>query len=271
MTPKSCQIRSYKIKALSLHKRKYFDTASKSSDERKAAKDEFKMNANSFSITGQFSLTEAYSWLCFTLPEIPDKLSNLASENRIEFIFQSTLVNTYLKIELTEGRIYFESDNVSTISILKDFLTKEATRRSIPVELKLNLNRSTISIVLTAIYLKLKLLIKQRNNLKLKIAIQEIETIDKEIAIKMAKELEENEDKLKDLGLRGDQNEIERFYGLITDLFIDFEKLNGNNTKNMMNIFKSKINEMISLIEIHVGDDFNVDIFISKMIEFWQF
>lgn len=226
---------------------------------------------NRFVITGQFSLSEAYSWLYFTLPEIPEKLSNPANENRVEFTFQSTLVNTRLQIELTEGRMHFESDSVSTISILKDFLTREATRRSIQIELKLDLNRSTVSAVLTTIYSKLKVLIRHRSNAKLKEAIQEIETVDKEIALKMAKELEESKDKLAELGLRGDQNELDRFYGLITDLFIDYEKVNGNNTNNMINIFKPKIDEMVSLIESYTGDEYNVDIFIQKICEFWRF
>jgi Bardet-Biedl syndrome 7 protein len=277
ITPKSAQTRNYTIKALSLHKRKYFESKSKNDQidedgERKTLNNEFKLNTNSFVITGQFSLAEAYSWLYYVLPEIPDKISpSMSNENLVEFTFQSTLVNTYLKIQLTECRMYFESDNVSTISILKDFLTREATKRSIPVQLKLDLNRSTVNFVLTAIYAKLRVLIKHCNNLKLKVAIQEIETIDKAIAMKMSKEFDANEEKLKELGLRGDQNELERFYGLITDLFIDFEKLNGNNTKNMINIFKSKINEMIALTENYLSDEYNVEIFIQKITEFWHF
>ena len=258
VTPKSCQVRNYTIKALSLHKRKYLEA--RVGDEM-----------NRFVITGQFSLSEAYSWLYFTLPEIPEKLSNPANESRIEFSFQSTLVNTRLQIELTEGRMYFESDSVSTISILKDFLTREATRRSIPIELKLDLKRSTVNAVLTTIYAKLKALIKHRSNAKLKDAIQEIETVDKEVARRMARELEESEDKLAELGLQGDQNELDRFYGLITDLFIDYEKLNGNNTSNMINIFKPKIEEMVNLIETYTGDEYTAEIFIRKISEFWKF
>lgn len=258
VTPKSCQVRNYTIKALSLHKRKYLE-------------DRVDEETNRFVITGQFSLSEAYSWLYFTLPEIPEKISNPANENRIEFTFQSTLVNTRLKIELTEGLIYFRSDSVSTISILKDFLTREATRRSIAIELKLDLKRSTVNAVLVTIYAKLKALIKHRSNAKLKDAIQEIETVDKEIARRMAKELGESEDTLVELGLRGDQNELDRFYGLITDLFIDYEKLNGNNTSNMINIFKPKIDEMVALIGTYTGDEYNVDTFIRKITEFWKF
>lgn len=272
VTPKCCQVRNYTIKALSLHKRKYIglDKNNVTTDAFNLNEKETSRNTNIFTITGQFSLNEAYSWLLFVLPEIPEKFNNLTNENRVEFTFQSTLVNTHLKVELNEGRMHFESENVSTISILKDFLTREATKRLVPVELNLDLKRSTINIVLTAIYEKLKILIKNRNNLKLKEAIKEIEIIDKEIAFKMSKELEENETKLMKSGLRGDQNELERFYGLITDLFIDFEKLNSNNTKNMMKVFSSKINHMVILIETYVGDEYDSDIFIKKITEFWQ-
>ena len=259
VTPKSCQVRDYTIKALSLHKRKYLEP-------RKTGQE-----MNRFVITGQFSLSEAYSWLFFALPEIPEKLNNPMNENRVELSFQSTLINTRLQIELTEGRMYFESDSFSTISILKDFLTREATRRSIPVELKLDLNRSTVNSVLATIYSKLKVLIRHRGNAKLKEAIQEIEAVDKEIAMKMAKELEESKDKLVEMGLRGDQNELNCFYGLITDLFIDYERMNGNNKKNTIKIFKPKIEEMISLSETYIGDEYGVEIFIQKMCEVYRF
>lgn len=38
----------------------------------------------------------------------------------------------------------------------------------------------------------------------------------------------------------------------------------------MMNVFKSKIADMITLIDAYVKDEYDIDIFIKEMIEFWK-
>jgi len=54
----------------------------------------------------------------------------------VTFYFQNTFLDTQLESTYRKGEGVFKSDNISTISILKDVLSKEATKR------KINLNIS---------------------------------------------------------------------------------------------------------------------------------
>ncbi len=122
---------------------------------------------NMLKLTGQFSLAEIHSWVVFCLPEVPDKTP---AGDSITFYFQNTFLGTQLEATYwwgltvqysnkpllvdyiirksvvnrslsffmcsSKGEANFKSDNISTISILKDVLSKEATKR------KINLNIS---------------------------------------------------------------------------------------------------------------------------------
>lgn len=122
---------------------------------------------NTLRLTGQFSFAEIHSWVVFCLPEVPEKTP---AGDSITFYFQNTFLGTQLEatywwgltiqypnilllddcvirgsivINLyafltcsSKGEANFKSDNISTISILKDVLSKEATKR------KINLNTS---------------------------------------------------------------------------------------------------------------------------------
>ena len=57
-----------------------------------------------------------------------------------------TVVNHFRK-----GEAYFKSDNISTISILKDFLTKEATKKRI----SLSIDCGKLAIRLLAVRLRM--------------------------------------------------------------------------------------------------------------------
>lgn len=78
--PKSCELRSYKIKPLSLHTRIHsFDS---------------KRPFNSLILKGGFSFAEIHSWVEFCLPEVPSKPP---PEDSAVLIFGSTFLDTMLQ------------------------------------------------------------------------------------------------------------------------------------------------------------------------------
>ena len=90
---------------------------------------------NTMSIKGKFSQGEMHSWIGKCLPEVPDKVSG---EENILY-FKNVLVGTILVCKYWKGEADFRSDNISTISILKDFITKEATKKHIKIELSIGI------------------------------------------------------------------------------------------------------------------------------------
>lgn len=87
---------------------------------------------NTLSLKGNFSQGEIHSWISNCLPEVPERINS--TEVNV-LIFKNVFVETILVCKYSKGEAEFRSDNVSTISIIKDFITKEATTRHIKVEL----------------------------------------------------------------------------------------------------------------------------------------
>uniref|UniRef100_A0A8C5LHY1 Bardet-Biedl syndrome 7 n=1 Tax=Leptobrachium leishanense TaxID=445787 RepID=A0A8C5LHY1_9ANUR len=137
--PKTCQVRQYQIKPLSLHQRTHVI------DENRPM--------NTLSLTGQFSFAEIHSWLVFCLPEVPEKIP--VGEN-ITFYFQNTFLDTQLECSYRKGEGVFKSDNISTISILKDVLSKEATKRKINLNISYDIIEESVGHTLKMIHPKLE-------------------------------------------------------------------------------------------------------------------
>ncbi|KAG8592861.1 hypothetical protein GDO81_000644 [Engystomops pustulosus] len=137
--PKTCQVRQYQIKPLSLHQRSHV----------------FDQNRpmNILSLTGQFSFAEIHSWMVFCLPEVPEKPP--VGED-VVFYFQNTFLNTQLECSYRKGEGVFKSDNISTISILKDVLSKEATKRKINLNISYDISEESVGHTLKMIHPKLE-------------------------------------------------------------------------------------------------------------------
>ncbi|RWS16252.1 hypothetical protein B4U79_07615 [Dinothrombium tinctorium] len=247
MTPKSCQVKQYQIKALSLHKRSY-----------NISDADTKTFFNKLSLKGGFSFNQAHNWLQLCLPEIPEKLlpTNVSS---VDYSFVSTLTDSLLLCHYAKGSLLFESDNISTISILKDFITREATKRSIALEMNLNINEGSVSLTLRKLHPKLKGLLKLKERNLFIEAIKELSVTDAEVANAMMEDLNR---------IPIEQNistmSLDRIYGLITDLYIDYNKLKGNTSRSAIASVKNKIGELVKLIETYASDQYNADIFVEK-------
>lgn len=250
VSPKSAQVKQYQIKPLSLHKRSYStnDTT-------------VQTFVNKLTISGNFTLNEAHTWLQLCLPEIPERITS-SSASQLAFSFMSTFTDTILTCTCNKGSLTFLADNVSTISILKDFITREATKKLIPLEMSLNINELSIGHTLRKLYPKLKALLGQRYQAGLLEGVKELETSDPQIAAELRKQFVGIEAGM-DLSLN-----LERLYGLLTDLYIDYHKLKGGTRAVLANV-KNKIDDLVALIENYATEEYNESIFIDKLNQFW--
>jgi len=157
----------------------------------------------------------------------------------------------------------FQSDNISTISILRDFVTREATKKSTAIEMAIDISEASLAHVLKKLYPKLKILINIRQNAELLEAVNELSASDPQVAQEMIAKLTMDEESQKVSTLN-----LERIYGIIADLFIDYHKLKGGSRSVLSNI-RSRINELVALIETYATDEYNEDIFVDKLNQFW--
>ncbi|XP_048390494.1 Bardet-Biedl syndrome 7 protein isoform X4 [Stegostoma tigrinum] len=215
LQPKTCQVHQYRIKPLSLHQRTHAIDHSRP--------------VNTLILTGQFSFAEIHSWVVFCLPEVPDKVP--VGDN-VTFHFQNTFLDTQLECTYKKGEGTFKSDNISTISILKDILTKEATKRKINLNISYDVNEESINYTLKLIHPKLEHQLLLAKKVQLIDALKELQLYEGNVDFLIPEYrciLEEADNLLEEY--KKQPAHLERLYGMITDLFIDKFKFKGTNVK----------------------------------------
>ncbi|XP_077465502.1 BBSome complex member BBS7 isoform X2 [Stigmatopora argus] len=215
LQPKTCQVRQYHIKPLSLHQRAH------NIDQERPM--------NRLSLVGQFSFAEIHSWVVFCLPEVPEKTP---AGDSITFYFLNTFLGTQLQTTYSKGEGHFRSDNISTISILSDVLSKEATKRKINLNVSYDINDDSVSHTLKMIHPKLEYQLVLARKVQLIDALKELQLHEgnADFLISEYRSILDESDSLLEEYKRQPAH-LERLYGMITDLFIDKFKFKGQNVK----------------------------------------
>ncbi|XP_046395383.1 Bardet-Biedl syndrome 7 protein homolog isoform X2 [Ischnura elegans] len=217
LQPKCCRVLQFPIRPLSLH------TRCQSVDDSRSQ--------NTLLLMGAFSMAEIHSWIQGCLPDIPEKLP---TEREANYFFQSTFIDTQLQCKYSKGKAEFKSDNITTISILRDYISKEATKKNMTLEIICDINENSANELLERINPMLTACLSLKRKLLMIDALHEILDHNPESNMDMLeteyKELlqEENE-------IRNEMNNypflLKRIHGMITDLFIDVHKFKGVNVK----------------------------------------
>ncbi|XP_066089945.1 Bardet-Biedl syndrome 7 protein isoform X1 [Saccopteryx bilineata] len=213
--PKTCQVRQYLIKPLSLHQRTHCIDHDRP--------------MNTLTLTGQFSFAEVHSWVVFCLPEVPEKPP---VGECVTFYFQNTFLDTQLESTYRKGEGVFKSDNISTISILKDVLSKEATKKKINLNISYEINEVSVRHTLELIHPKLEYQLLLTKKVQLIDALKELQVHEgnTDFLIPEYRCILEEADHLQE-EYKKQPARLERLYGMITDLFIDKFKFKGTNVK----------------------------------------
>ncbi|PWA18628.1 hypothetical protein CCH79_00005567, partial [Gambusia affinis] len=213
LQPKTCQVRQYHIKPLSLHQRTH------SIDPDRPM--------NQLSLVGQFSFAEIHSWVVFCLPEVPEKTP--AGES-VTFYFHNTFLGTQIEATYCKGEGHFKSDNISTISILRDVLSKEATKKKINLNISYDINDDSVSHTLRMIHPKLEYQLLLAKKVQLIDALKELQVHEGNADFLIPEYrsiLDESANLLEEY--KKQPAHLDRLYGMITDLLIDKFKFKGKN------------------------------------------
>jgi Bardet-Biedl syndrome 7 protein len=234
--PHSARLKTYSIRPLSLHQRTHSFDAS--------------LPLNQLTISGQFSLSDVHSWVRFCLPDVPDRPPDGES---VVLQFKSSFTSTQLQCVYRQNEANFKSDNLSTISVIKEVISKEATKQNISIKMTHNINHDSIPHMLHLLYPKLEEQLTLAKNIQLIEALQEIKIHEGgdvsflspqcQLILDHATSLQEE--------IKRQPSMIDRLYALITDLFMDRATFKGANVKH-------KVPELLSLL-----DDCTVDILVQ--------
>lgn len=258
VTPKIAQLKVYPIKPLSLHKRTYEYVTQEST-----VKDKCRLE-----VTGDFSVHEAHNWVLSSLPEVPQKV--IQPDEATVYHFKSTLSSTFVSCEVSKGKVVFDSDNVSTISILKDFITRQATSKGVRIEVSISVAVDGISSALIKLFPLIRRLVTYREFNRLHAAVQELSRTEETIAEELTQDLE------KDFMDRQhyDMISLDRLLGLITDLVIDEHKLRGKSSKSTLSRIRNRVEDLLAAVESFfakdVVDQNEAEAFVNLMLSFWS-
>ncbi|CAL8261755.1 unnamed protein product [Lota lota] len=226
LQPKTCQLRQYPIKPLSLHQRTH-----SLQQERPMSR---------LSLVGQFSLAEIHSWVGFCLPEVPEKTP---AGDTVTLHFHNTFLGTQLEATYCKGEGHFRSDNISTISILSDVLSKEATQRKINLNVSYDINDESVNHTLRMIHPKLEYQLMLAKKVQLIDALKELQVHEgnADFLIPEYRSILDEAQHLMD-EYKKQPAHLERLYGMITDLFIDKFKFKGQNVK-------TKVSSLLEILD----------------------
>eukprot|EP00118_Oscarella_pearsei_P011995 m.84946 g.84946 ORF g.84946 m.84946 type:complete len:230 (+) comp36418_c0_seq15:2058-2747(+) len=209
---------------------------------------------NVLKLGGQFSLAEIHSWVCFCLPEVPERVP---SDGQVSMNFRSTFLGTQLECSYRRSDAVFKSDNVSTISIIKDVLTKEATKRKINLNISYDIQDESVTHTLKLLHPKLEHQLLLAKKVQLIDALKELEVHEgnRECMVPEYQDVLDNADQLQ-AEFRLQPSHLERLYGMITDLYIDKFKFKGINVKGKVPQLMSVLEEydFESLVEFFDGE-----------------
>ncbi|XP_055599136.1 Bardet-Biedl syndrome 7 protein-like [Uranotaenia lowii] len=237
LQPKCCQLKRYPIKPLSLHMIVH------NLEEEKLGTRQM----NVLTLRGAFSLAEMHQWLILSIPEIPEKFYGT---DRVRYVFRHVFLSTLLVCEYGKGEAEYKSDNISTISILKDFITKEATKKRIKLEIVTNINEQTIPALIELIEPKILHYNKLTKDFQILQALIDLDIRNDEEFSTLSQEYQDllkNQHAIES-EFKKQPTILNRIYGILTDLYIDKFKFKGVSVK-------TKLPQLIELLENYNRED----------------
>ncbi|TGZ66759.1 hypothetical protein CRM22_005147 [Opisthorchis felineus] len=169
----TCQCLEFPIRPLSLHQRIHsFE------DGRPLSR---------LTLTGRFSLATIHQWVRLCVPETPEKPPFIEpstegsvpfgidpGEQYVRLIYGSTFLPTQLECCYQRNKATFRSCNISTLAIVKDFLTKEATMSKVQLSIDTDIHPDSVEHTLRLIHPELEAHITLARQVRLIDPIQEL-------------------------------------------------------------------------------------------------
>eukprot|EP01060_Flectonema_neradi_P019649 TRINITY_DN268_c2_g1_i1.p1 TRINITY_DN268_c2_g1~~TRINITY_DN268_c2_g1_i1.p1 ORF type:complete len:730 (+),score=132.00 TRINITY_DN268_c2_g1_i1:112-2301(+) len=233
LTPKTCQMTSYSIKPLSLHQRLNDAPALPNC-------------CNLMKVDGSFTVTEMHSWIAQCLPEVPTLLQSESAT----FYFKSAFQNTILRCSYRGNEAVFVSDNITTLSVLWDFISRLATSKKIKLSVSFdntNLDESCKR-VLTLMHSKLQYQLSLSDRITMMEALKEIEIQEQDVSF-LSREYQQvlkNVSTLeKEFAMQ--PRRLEFLCSIVKKLFLDKHKAKGQNPTHKIPLLMQKLQEDYSL------------------------
>ncbi|XP_034946390.1 Bardet-Biedl syndrome 7 protein homolog [Chelonus insularis] len=255
--PKCCRVVKIPILALSLHIRVH-------EDDEEDMKKYFSSSGpyNELKLVGNFTVAEIHAWLSLALPELSERPT--LNDNEVKLNYVSTRIGSTLRCQYKKGTAVFSSENVSTILILRDLMTKEATKRKIKLDVFCTVDDGAMKKMLEKIFPQLKNAHELQENVQIINALHDWDMIDnpeETLGTHFQKLLKDEED----LKRKYDKNPkaLQEIQTIITELYVDWKRAKGSHQRLTSEMAKEDLNnamesgEFSVLLELFMKNDSN--------------
>lgn len=159
VTPKICQTYTHQLKPLCLHRKLPNEPDNISN-----------LPMCEVTLSGQFSNADIHSWLQSCIPDIPQRVV----EDSDYFWYENVFTKSILTFQYQANGAKFRSDSVSALAILRESLTREATKHNQRVNLGFISNNKSMEHNLQLFWPKLEYLRSLENKMQVTEALQEL-------------------------------------------------------------------------------------------------
>eukprot|EP00736_Rhodelphis_marinus_P009663 Rmarinus@m.22437 len=234
LEPKMCQVVECNILPLSLHRR--IDKNAFSTDPPPPL--------NEMKLSGQFSFTEIHSWVYQCIPEVPKN----TSADDVTYYFQSTFFHTVLMASIRPAEAIFRSDSLTTLSILKDFITEQATEKNKKISISYKVDDNSVPHMLNLIHPKLQYQFSLSKKVDAINGLKELSMQEEDVSFlsdELKNVLENAEHYQKEF--EHQPRTLQFLFNVVVDLFIAKHKFKGQN-------FKNKIPQLRRILDSYTFD-----------------
>jgi len=218
LEPRSAQIVKFDVKPLSLHK-------------KVSEIDDFdRRPLNSLVFSGKFTIRQMHEWMTMLFPNYTSHLPKNCDSHKI--MFENVFLGSAVSCEYKEQKAVFQSDNISTVAIIKEAVTTFATSRNVRVSTSFDVSDNSVIAMLRRIDPKLVYQSTLTRKVELikglsELDVQEDDTsfLDPEYADILA-----NRDRIQK-EFKEQPTALHNLYGAVTDLFIDYHKFKGRDVR----------------------------------------
>ncbi|GAB5369764.1 hypothetical protein AAMO2058_001433800 [Amorphochlora amoebiformis] len=212
--PKTSQRIQIPIKPLSLHQKLEYKEVVKLLEN---------IPTSGLVITGGFSLAQVHGWVSTVFPAVPTRLKS----ERVELGYRSCFTGSSIRCNYVKGKAEFESDNVTALSIIKEVISREATKRRVQISISLDIKPQSVFHMLKMLRPQLDHHFSKNRQHKLLPALKEIERHEEEELSHLSQEYLDilakgNEIKEE---VQSNPKHLEFLKGIVIDLFVDKNKL----------------------------------------------
>mmetsp|Transcript_628 Transcript_628/g.2088 ORF Transcript_628/g.2088 Transcript_628/m.2088 type:complete len:729 (-) Transcript_628:128-2314(-) len=234
ISPKTCSVCQYKIKPLCLQQRL------QSVDEG--------VPLNELRISGDFKMQEIHGWVAFCLPDVPSRPPG----EDASYCFRSSLLGTVLLCQYRGGEGVFRSDSITSLAILKEAITKEATARKTQIKSSFELDDGSLPHMCRLIDPKLRYQLSLTQKVKLIEALQEMKVQEEDVSFldPSYSEILDNHAAIEK-EFKQQPRQLEYLHGIVKDLYIDWHRFKGQNVKH-------KIGQLEEVLRHYTLEDLTV-------------